>query len=120
MLARLRDQGIRLWLDDFGTGFSGLSHLMRLPVDGVKIDRAFIAGMFSESEHRALTRTIIGMAQSLGIVTVAEGIEQPEQYDALREAGCDFGQGFWLGKPMSQREFREFADERRQAETRGL
>ena len=92
---------------------------MRLPVDGVKIDRTFIAGILSEGDHRALTRAIIGISQSLGIETVAEGIEQQEQYEALRQAGCEFGQGYWLGKPMTQSEFTGFAEEWRLADTGG-
>lgn len=102
LMRRLREAGIQLWLDDFGTGFSGLSLLRRLPVDGVKIDRTFIADILHDPDDRALTRAIIGMAQSLGIVVVAEGIEESGQYELLKETGCDLGQGYFLGKPMDQ------------------
>lgn len=105
LMRRLRDAGVKLWLDDFGTGFSGLSHLRRLPVDGVKIDRTFVSDILHDPDDRALTRAIIGMAQSLGIVVIAEGIEHQGQYDLLREAGCDLGQGYLLGKPMEQDAF---------------
>ncbi len=105
LMRRLRDAGVKLWLDDFGTGFSGLSHLRRLPVDGVKIDRTFVSDILHDSDDRALTRAIIGMAQSLGIVVIAEGIEEQGQYDLLRETGCDLGQGYLLGKPMDQAAF---------------
>ena len=101
LMRRLRDAGVKLWLDDFGTGFSGLSHLRRLPVDGVKIDRTFVSDILHDAEDRALTRAIIGMAQSLGIVAIAEGIEEPGQYELLRDTGCDLGQGYLFGKPMS-------------------
>lgn len=105
LMRRLRDAGVKLWLDDFGTGFSGLSHLRRLPVDGVKIDRTFVSDILHDADDRALTRAIIGMAQSLGIVVIAEGIEDQGQYELLRDTGCDLGQGYLLGKPMDQQSF---------------
>lgn len=101
LLARLRAIGVKVWLDDFGTGFSGLSHLRRVPVDGVKIDRSFIADVLHDPDDLALTSAIIAMAHSLGITVVAEGIENEGQHGLLREHGCDLAQGFWLGRPMS-------------------
>jgi diguanylate cyclase (GGDEF)-like protein len=100
VLARIRASGVKVWLDDFGTGFSGLSHLRRVPVDGVKIDRSFVADLLVDPDDLALTSAIIAMAHSLGITVVAEGIENEGQQAVLRERGCDHGQGFWLGKPM--------------------
>jgi EAL domain-containing protein (putative c-di-GMP-specific phosphodiesterase class I) len=100
LLSRLRATGVKVWLDDFGTGFSGLSHLRRVPVDGVKIDRSFVADVLRDPDDLALTSAIIAMAHSLGITVVAEGIELEGQYEVLRERGCDQGQGFWLGRPM--------------------
>jgi len=105
LLARLRSTGVKVWLDDFGTGFSGLSHLRRVPVDGVKIDRSFVADVLQDPDDLALTTAIIAMAHSLGIIVVAEGVEQEGQYDILRERGCDLAQGFWLGRPLSTEEF---------------
>lgn len=105
MLDKLRQAGVRIWLDDFGTGFSGLSHLRRVPVDGVKIDRTFVADILRDPDDLALTTAIITMAHSLGIVVVAEGVEKEGQYDVLRQRGCDFAQGFWLGLPMDVVEF---------------
>lgn len=105
MLERLREYGVRIWLDDFGTGFSGLSHLRRVPVDGVKIDRSFIADILRDPDDLALTSAIISMAHSLGITVVGEGVEKEGQYDLLRQRGCDFAQGFWLGLPMVAEEF---------------
>lgn len=106
LLARLRDAGVKVWLDDFGTGFSGLSHLRRVPVDGVKIDRSFIADVLRDPDDLALTTAIIAMAHSLGITVVAEGVEKEGQYDVLRERGCDLAQGYWLGHPMTGYDFR--------------
>ena len=106
LLARLRDAGVKVWLDDFGTGFSGLSHLRRVPVDGVKIDRSFIADVLRDPDDLALTTAIISMAHSLGITVVAEGVEKEGQYDVLRERGCDLAQGYWLGHPMNEHDFR--------------
>src|SRR5690554_5388409 len=105
-LARLRAAGVKVWLDDFGTGFSGLSHLRRIPVDGVKIDRSFIADVMRDPDDLALTSAIIAMAHSLGMTVVAEGVEKEGQYDLLRERGCDLAQGFWLGHPVSAEELR--------------
>jgi diguanylate cyclase (GGDEF)-like protein len=105
LLARLRNAGVKVWLDDFGTGFSGLSHLRRVPVDGVKIDRSFIADVLRDPDDLALTTAIIAMAHSLGIQVVAEGVEKEGQYSILRERGCDMAQGFWLGHPMKAQDF---------------
>ncbi len=92
---------MKVWLDDFGTGFSGLSHLRQVPVDGVKIDKSFIADLQRDPDDLALTTAIINMAHSLGITVVAEGIEQEAQFNLLRERGCDLGQGYWFSRPLS-------------------
>lgn len=105
LLARLRSAGVKVWLDDFGTGFSGLSHLRRVPVDGVKIDRSFIADVLRDPDDLALTTAIIAMAHSLGITVVAEGVEKEGQYAVLRERGCDLAQGYWLGHPVAAEAF---------------
>jgi diguanylate cyclase (GGDEF)-like protein len=104
LLARLRATGVKIWLDDFGTGFSGLSHLRRVPVDGVKIDRSFVADVLRDPDDLALTTAIIAMAHSLGITVVAEGVENEGQFAVLRERGCDHAQGYWLGRPMAATE----------------
>lgn len=105
LLSRLRASGVKVWLDDFGTGFSGLSHLRRVPVDGVKIDRSFIADVLRDPDDLALTTAIIAMAHSLGVTVVAEGVEKEGQYAVLRERGCDLAQGYWLGHPVPAAEF---------------
>ena len=104
-LARLRATGVKVLLDDFGTGFSGLSHLRRVPVDGVKIDRSFIADILRDPDDLALTSAIIAMAHSLGITVIAEGVEKAGQYALLRERGCDQAQGYWLGHPLPGNDF---------------
>ena len=105
LLSQLRATGVKVWLDDFGTGFSGLSHLRRVPVDGVKIDRSFVADILRDPDDLALTTAIIAMAHSLGITVVAEGVEKEGQYTLLRERGCDLAQGYWLGYPVPMQEF---------------
>jgi diguanylate cyclase (GGDEF)-like protein len=105
MLSQLRTTGVQVWLDDFGTGFSGLSHLRRVPVDGVKIDRSFVADILRDPDDLALTTAIIAMAHSLGIIVVAEGVEREGQYQLLRDRDCDLAQGYLLGHPMPVSEF---------------
>ena len=105
ILGELREAGVKVWLDDFGTGFSGLSHLRRVPVDGVKIDRSFIADVLRDPDDLALTTAIIAMAHSLGMTVIAEGVEKEGQCDLLRSRGCDLAQGYWLGHPMNMRDF---------------
>ena len=105
LLSRLRSTGVKVWLDDFGTGFSGLSHLRRVPVDGVKIDRSFVSDVLRNPDDLALTTAIIAMAHSLGITVIAEGVEKEGQYAILRERGCDLAQGYWLGHPVNAQEF---------------
>jgi diguanylate cyclase (GGDEF)-like protein len=99
-LVLLRELGARLAIDDFGTGYSSLSYLQRLPVDVLKIDRSYIAGIGYKPEMASLTSTIIHLGQELGLTVVAEGIEETEQRDALLEMGCDLGQGFLFAEPL--------------------
>jgi diguanylate cyclase (GGDEF)-like protein len=108
VLSRLRNTGVKVWLDDFGTGFSGLSHLRRIPADGVKIDRSFISDVLRDPDDLALTTAIIAMAHSLGITVVAEGVEKEGQYAILRERGCDLAQGYWIGHPIDATAFAAF------------
>jgi EAL domain-containing protein (putative c-di-GMP-specific phosphodiesterase class I)/FixJ family two-component response regulator len=98
-LARFRDMGVSIAVDDFGTGYSSLSYLHNLPVDILKIDRAFIASL-PESTPAAVTQAIVQLATALGLKTVAEGIETDTQLRACRELGCQRGQGFLFAEPM--------------------
>jgi EAL domain-containing protein (putative c-di-GMP-specific phosphodiesterase class I) len=99
-LLELKALGVRLAIDDFGTGYSSLSYLQRFPVDIVKIDRAFAAGMRHGAEGIAVIRTILALAEMMTLRTVAEGIEDAEQRELLRQLGCDAGQGYLYGRPM--------------------
>jgi len=105
-LTELNRLGIDIWLDDFGTGFSGLSHLRRVNVSGVKIDRTFVADLLSDRHDLALTNAIVAMAESLQITAVAEGVETAAQLEMLSKLNCEYGQGFWLGRPMTATDFR--------------
>ena len=93
--------GLRLAVDDFGTGQSSLSHLSRLPVDSLKIDRSFIHQMQWGSDDSAVVRAVVQLGASLRKVVVADGIESAAQMAQLRDMGCAFGQGFYLGTPLS-------------------
>jgi EAL domain-containing protein (putative c-di-GMP-specific phosphodiesterase class I) len=104
MLNVLRSQGVLALLDDFGTGFSALSYLHRFPIQALKIDRSFVAGLDGETraESLALVRAILALANTLGIDTIGEGIETVVQRDTLAELGCGYGQGYLLGTPEAQ------------------
>ncbi len=117
LLAKLHRTGVKVWLDDFGTGFSGLSQLRRVPVDGVKIDRSFVADMQRDPDDLALTSAIIAMAHSMGITVVAEGVEKEVQFDILRARGCDLAQGFWLAQPMEAGPFAQLLAAKRKEAT---
>jgi diguanylate cyclase (GGDEF)-like protein/PAS domain S-box-containing protein len=96
----LRDLGVRLAVDDFGTGYSSLAYLKRLPVDSLKIDRSFIAGLPGDQHDRSITEAIITLGSNLGLTIVAEGVETVEQWIALDELGCTVGQGFLWSPPI--------------------
>ena len=96
----LRARGLRLLLDDFGTGFSSLSYLQRFPLDGLKIDRSFVARLPHARDSRAIVEAIVGLSRELSIVSIAEGVETEEQAAWLRRAGCKELQGFLFARPM--------------------
>ncbi len=110
-LLALRQRDINVWLDDFGTGFSGLNHLRQLRVSGVKIDRSFVADILSDPDDLALSSAIIAMAHSVGMRVIAEGVESREQLELLRDNGCDLVQGFLLARPMPAAEIAAFRPE---------
>ena len=100
MLDRLRALGVELSIDDFGTGYSSLSYLHRLPIDTLKIDRSFINLIGENTENTEIVRTIVLLAQNVGMGVVAEGIETQKQLRLLRELGCESGQGFMFSRPI--------------------
>ena len=91
---------IKVAIDDFGTGYSSLSYLQDLPVDTLKIDRAFVSGL-DDITSKSVARTIVTLAQSFGLETVAEGVETDGQADMIAELGCDYIQGYYYSKPVS-------------------
>ena len=99
-LDSLKRLGVKLMLDDFGTGYSSLSYLKRFPVDTLKIDRTFIDGLGREAEDTAIVEAVIGMARTLGLGVVAEGVETLAQAETLRGLGCEKAQGYWYGRPQ--------------------
>ena len=100
ILERLRALGVRLSLDDFGTGHSSLSYLKRLPLDEVKIDRSFVMGMTDDDNDAAIVRTTIDLARNLGLEVVAEGVESEQILRDLTDLSCDVAQGFYLSRPL--------------------
>lgn len=97
----LKEHGIRISLDDFGTGFSSLSYLKKLPINTLKIDKSFVDTVLTDSATRIITESIVDMVKALGFESVAEGVEEEQQYEYLHAIGCDVTQGFLLGKPQS-------------------
>lgn len=99
-LEQLKELGVRLAIDDFGTGYSSLAYLQRFPVDTLKIDRSFVSRLRNGPEGANLIRTVVQLGEALSVVTLAEGIERPEDLQLLREERCDAGQGFLFMRPM--------------------
>ena len=99
-LTELRRLGIGLSVDDFGTGYSSLRHLSKLPVNSLKIDRAFVSDLHRNSDEAAVVGAIVLLGKSLGKAVIAEGIETSEQMSQLRQMGCSTGQGFHLSRPL--------------------
>ncbi|HXW87729.1 MAG TPA: bifunctional diguanylate cyclase/phosphodiesterase [Streptosporangiaceae bacterium] len=108
-LVRLRQLGVRLAIDDFGTGYASLAYLRELPVDIIKIDPSFVAGLGTDGTLAMLTRTVVQVGHDLGIEIVAEGIERPEQLELLRAMGCGLGQGFLVARPMTAQRLESLA-----------
>jgi diguanylate cyclase (GGDEF)-like protein/PAS domain S-box-containing protein len=99
-LQRLKELGVQIAIDDFGTGYSSLAYLRQFPVDVLKIDRSFIASMDGTADSFALIRTMVQLGRALGLVTLAEGIEEEHQLESLRSHQCHSGQGFMFSKPV--------------------
>jgi predicted signal transduction protein with EAL and GGDEF domain len=104
VLDRIRALGVRLSLDDFGTGHSSLAYLKRLPLDEVKIDRSFVSGMVEDENDAVIVRSTIDLARNLGLCVVAEGVETAEVMDALAALSCDVAQGYYISRPLPAQE----------------
>ncbi len=108
LLKELRDLGVRFALDDFGSEYSSLTYLMRLPVDFVKIDKSFVWGLGEDPKALTIVEAIISLAHSLGLEAVGEGVESAEQLEHLRRMGCDLVQGYHFKKPLPPKAMEEF------------
>jgi diguanylate cyclase (GGDEF)-like protein/PAS domain S-box-containing protein len=112
VLYDLKDLGLGISIDDFGTGFSSLSYLRRFPIDEIKIDRSFVDDIARSPDDRAIAQTIIAMSKTLGLSVVAEGVETQEQFGILRDLGCHIGQGYLFAKPMPASDLALFCREK--------
>ena len=110
ILARLRLKNIRLSLDDFGTGFSSLVQLYRMPFTEIKVDKSFVMKASTDKEAATISRITINLGHSLGLEVVAEGIEDKETYEWLKDLGCEIGQGYFIGRPVDLGQFCEWAN----------
>ena len=113
VLQVVHDFGVRISIDDYGTGYSSLAYLQDLPVDELKLDRVFIARMDRDPRTAAIVASTIALAHSLGLPLVAEGVETSAALEVLTAAGCDFGQGFLIARPLAPQEIGEWLDRAR-------
>ena len=104
-LNRIRDRGVQLALDDFGTAYSSLNHLRKFPVDVVKIDRSFVAGICDNAADEAIVRAVVDLSRTFGFRVIAEGVETTEQLDQQKRLGCHGAQGYLIGRPRPAAEF---------------
>jgi EAL domain-containing protein (putative c-di-GMP-specific phosphodiesterase class I) len=104
----LHKLGVLASIDDFGTGYSSLAHLKRFHPHKLKIDRSFVQDIAHDADDRTIIHAIISMASSLGMKTIAEGVETAEQLHILRESGCDYIQGYYFSPPLSAEQFEDF------------
>jgi EAL domain-containing protein (putative c-di-GMP-specific phosphodiesterase class I) len=110
VLHNLRRLGTRVGIDDFGTGFSSLAYLKRLPIDEIKIDKGFVLQMAKDETDSAIVRSTIGLAHELGLSVVAEGVETQTTWNLLADLGCDTAQGFFLSPPIAATGFIRWLD----------
>lgn len=116
VLAELHRLGISFSVDDFGTGYSSFAHLLRLPVDEIKVDRSFVSGLLERRSEAAIVRATVDLGRRLAITVTAEGVEDQETWTKLAELGCDLGQGYWLARPMDADALERWLDEFRPAD----
>jgi diguanylate cyclase (GGDEF)-like protein/PAS domain S-box-containing protein len=111
-LDQIRALGVRLSVDDFGTGYSSLAYLKQLPIDTLKIDHSFVDGVVTEPDDRTIVEAVIGLGRALGLTCLAEGVETPQQLDALVRLGCELGQGYLWARPMPAEDARQWMAQR--------
>ncbi|MGH2457784.1 MAG: EAL domain-containing protein, partial [Chloroflexota bacterium] len=104
-LTSLSRAGVRISIDDYGTGYSSLAYLKRLPVDEIKIDRSFVSQMVNDDNDAAIVRSTVGLGHDLGLTVVAEGVETRTTWDLLASLGCDVAQGYYLSPPLPASKF---------------
>jgi EAL domain-containing protein (putative c-di-GMP-specific phosphodiesterase class I) len=102
---RIRQLGVRIVFDDFGTGYASLSYLKKFPLDGLKIDRSFVLDLLADSDDAAIVGSTVGLSRQLGLSVIAEGIESRATADLLISMGCEEGQGYFFGRPMPVQAF---------------
>jgi EAL domain-containing protein (putative c-di-GMP-specific phosphodiesterase class I) len=110
ILSRLREQGIKVVVDDFGTGYSSLAYLRELPIDELKLDKCFVTDMADDPSAAAIVRSTIGLAHSLGLRLVAEGVENETTAAVLAQSGCDVAQGFFFARALPAPQLEEWLD----------
>jgi EAL domain-containing protein (putative c-di-GMP-specific phosphodiesterase class I) len=113
MLTRLRLHGFRLSIDDFGMGHSSMMQLVRMPFTEIKVDKSFVMSAAHSKESRAVVKSIVELGRSLGLQTAAEGVEDADALDLMRQMGCNFAQGYLIGRPMAADAIAAWANGRR-------
>jgi EAL domain-containing protein (putative c-di-GMP-specific phosphodiesterase class I) len=112
VMAGLRRLGVRLSVDDYGTGYSSLAYLRALPVDELKLDRSFVSHLTTDEKSAAIVRSTLSLSRELGMTMVVEGVEDATALDALREWGCDVAQGYHIARPMPADRFVAWLEDR--------
>jgi EAL domain-containing protein (putative c-di-GMP-specific phosphodiesterase class I) len=107
VVASLKRLGMRIAIDDFGTGFSSLSHLQQLDIDALKVDQSFVRDLLIDAGDAAITRAVVALGRGIGLQVIAEGVENLQQLEFLRECGCDWYQGYYFSPAISALAFEE-------------